>query len=147
MGDFFQIIKDNPFTFGLIVFFVIILIILITIKLTSVPVPVPVPVPASVPILKNHCELFSGCNFKTMTREDRKKYPNIINNYVEAKDNTNEFKIDNILIKSIKSNGVFLTLYSNPDFTGEKMSMSPSIINIECLEKPMRSAIITPNIT
>jgi hypothetical protein len=82
-----------------------------------------------------------------MTAEDRKKYPNIKYDNVDTRDNTIEFKIDNILIKSIKSNGVFLTLYSNPDFTGEKMSMSPSIINIECLEKPMRSVIITPNIT
>jgi hypothetical protein len=138
MGNFVQ---DNPLTFGFLVFFVIILAILITRKPAAAPVVATAPAP-----IRNHCELFSGCNFKRITAEERQKYPNITTEYVNATDITVESKIGGILIKSIKSNGVFLTLYSNPDFTGEKMSMSPSIISIECLEKPMRSVIITPNI-
>jgi hypothetical protein len=56
-----------------------------------------------------------------------------------------EEKIENILIQSIKATGVSLTLYPNPDFSGEPMIIEPinNKINIACLEKLMRSAIIT----
>jgi hypothetical protein len=82
--------------------------------------------------LQNNCELYTGCKF---TEEGLLisiiKYMN------------KEVKLRNMYIKSIKSNGLNIILYSNPDFTGEKKILTNNI-NIECLEPPMKSIIIQP---
>jgi hypothetical protein len=56
---------------------------------------------------------------------------------------TEQIKLGDMYIKSIKTNNVKLTLYSNPDFTGEVMKLENNIkYNINCLDKPMKSVII-----
>ena len=82
--------------------------------------------------MKNSTELHSKCNFNSMSA-----YIFDINKKEE---------INDIFIKSIKAKNVSITLYSNPNFTGEEMKLDDIIINKECLEKTFRSAIIEPKI-
>ena len=105
----------------------------------------------------NKCELFPRCNFNKnkIDSEERnqliQKYPDIdLSDKTIITDitiiNGTDIKLYDVYIQSIKSEGYVITLYSKPNFTGEKMTISPinNKISIECLEKLMRSAIITP---
>jgi hypothetical protein len=149
---------------GALVIFVLILIILYNYFTPSSPSPSPSPSwssPSSISQLiqtqnfkhnssplQNDCQLFSDCNFKNMSKEDKIKYVTSGNSINEINDNikniTEQVKLGDIYIKSIKCNSVILTLFSNPDFTGEVMKLKNSI---DCLEKPMKSIIIEPVIT
>ena len=106
-------------------------------------------IPISKPklqIQENNCELFSDCNFKNMTNEDIIKYVTAgisVSDVGTITNITEQVKLNNMYIKSIKTNNVKLTLYSNPDFTGEVMKLENNIkYKIDCLEKPMKSVII-----
>lgn len=96
----------------------------------------------------NRCEIFPRCNFNKdgLGREELiNKYPDL--NFSDKTIiydaftivNTTDLKVDDVCIQSIKSEGYVITLYSKPNFTGEKMTLTDKI-NIECFEKPMRSA-------
>jgi len=96
----------------------------------------------------NKCELFPGCNFNKNgpSREELiNKYPDLdfsdkttIFTSISIVDST-DVKVEDTCIQSIKSEGYVITLYSKPNFTGEKKTLTDKI-NIECFEKPMRSA-------
>ena len=87
-------------------------------------------------LLENKCELFTNCYFKTIL-----DFTNIKDSFTNIR---NIIELDNTYIRSIRSNGVIVTLYSNPDYTGEKMILRNNILNIECLHTPMRSIKIEP---
>jgi len=106
--------------------------------------------------LENYCYLYSNCNFnsnsKTNTVEKTSDDLIIMNSNTEK-------KYDNINIKSIKSNEFILTLYSEPNFRGEKIVLDPRLkddisisnysisfnqMNLYCLDKTVRSIILTP---
>ncbi len=148
MGNFVQ---DNPLTFGLLVVFLIFFAIWITQTLTSVPRSVPTKVQTEVQKY-NKCEIFPRCYFNNneIFGVERiqliNKYPDlnlsdktVINNITII--DTTDLILNDVCIQSIKSEGYVITLYSKPNFTGEKMTLTDKI-NIECFEKPMRSARI-----
>jgi hypothetical protein len=102
----------------------------------------------------NEYELFSGCDFKDIDGEqiftnDKFNYDKIKENDIKAqkKSSSNiseEVKIDNTYINSVRSYGLILTLYSEPDFTGKETVLSDDIINITCLPAQARSIKIKP---
>jgi hypothetical protein len=98
------------------------------------------------PLRQNNCEFFSDCNFKNMTKEDKIKYVTAGISVSEIDKITNidkQIKLNNMYIKSLKTNNVKITLYSNSDFTGEIIKLeNNNNYNIDCLEKPMKSVII-----
>jgi hypothetical protein len=55
-----------------------------------------------------------------------------------------EVKINDTYINSVRSYGLILTLYSEPDFTGRKMVLSGDIIKSRWLPQTVRSIIIEP---
>ena len=103
-------------------------------------------------ICNDHFKLFSLCNYYNSGKinEFIDKYPdlNISNNtYIgsieyTSVDDTKTYP--DIIIYSIKSEGYDMILYSLPNYKGTKMELTGKII-IECLDKPMRSAIIAPS--
>jgi hypothetical protein len=57
---------------------------------------------------------------------------------------SNEIKLDNTIISSVRSYGLILTLYTNPDFTGKETVLSDNIINIPRLPESAQSIKIIP---
>jgi hypothetical protein len=116
-----------------------------SIQSTSTQLQIPISEP-KLQIQENNCELFSDCNFKNMTNEDIIKYVTAgisVSDVGTITNITEQIKLGDMYIKSIKTNNVKLTLYSNPDFTGEVMKLENNIkYNINCLDKPMKSVII-----
>jgi hypothetical protein len=107
----------------------------------------------------NEYELFSVCDFKEEVKQifinDKFNYDKMIEDkIIEDKINAakrkgysnilNELKIDNTYINSVRSYGLILTLYSNPDFTGKETILSDDIIYIACLPEQARSIKIKP---
>jgi hypothetical protein len=102
-------------------------------------------------ICNDHCKLFSLCNFKNgKLNKLIDKYPDL-----DISDNTewggiaivlaDDIKTyPDVIINSIKSEGYDMILYSLPNYKGTKMELIGKI-SIECLGKPMRSAIIAPS--
>ena len=91
-------------------------------------------------------ELFSKCNFTNMNSEESTIYAKTIGPITRIEkpiqDNIIEpIKLGDMCIKSIKNVGYNVILYSNPDFTGDTITILNGE-NKECLEKTMRSVII-----
>jgi hypothetical protein len=157
-----SILNNNYIKFGgaFIIFVIFVIILYFSFRSTpsestplastpSTSATTPSQIPISEPKLQiqaNNCELFSDCNFKNMTNEDRIKYVTAgisVNEIGTITNITKQVKLGDMYIKSIKTNNVKLTLYSNPDFTGEVMKLENNIkYNIDCLDKPMKSVII-----
>ena len=105
----------------------------------------------------NACELFSRCYFIKDPLKDEEinqlinKYPNL--NIIKDEGSPNTVSISNLeyggdgvridysIIRSIKSEGYDLILFSLPNFTGTPTKMTGKI-NQECIEQPFRSVII-----
>jgi hypothetical protein len=101
----------------------------------------------------NKCELFPRCYFISNPLKDEEinqlinKYPslNIIKDegrpdMVTITDSDN-IQLNYTIIRSIKSEGYNLILFSLPNFTGTPTKMTGKI-NLECIEQPFRSVII-----
>ena len=108
--------------------------------------------PSNPPITGSRkLELFSKCNFTDMNSEEKTIYATTIgpltifeNPFQDDIEGIGGIKLSDMCIQSIKNVGYYITLYSNPDFTGDKITIINDE-NKECLEKPMRSAVILNN--
>ena len=104
------------------------------------------------------CSLYSLCNFrfnynfnyKPQRIELINKYPDLdisdntfIPNFINNSENDIQ-EYPDIIIHSIKSEGYDMILYSLPNYKGTKMELIGKT-SIECLDKPIRSAIIVPS--
>ena len=105
----------------------------------------------------NEYELFTNSNFindnNLPTKLLKSKDANI-DEYKYTHDRTKgsfniykEIKFDNTNIHSIRSYGLILTLYSNPDFTGNETILSDDIIYKSSLSEPAQSIKIKPKMT
>jgi hypothetical protein len=105
----------------------------------------------------NEYELFTDCNFKDGEKyitqsilETKKSIKEIQEEKIKAAKRkgysniSEEVKIDDTYIYSVRSYGLILTLYPNPDFTGKEIVLSDNIIYKACLEEPARSIKIKP---
>jgi hypothetical protein len=90
-------------------------------------------------------EFFSDCNFTNNNGETilidqdigKANIKTIINN---------EKIFNNTYIKSIKSHGTILTLYSEPNLKGKEIVLSDNIIYKACLSEPVKSIKIISKI-
>ena len=119
---------------------------------TSTPSSTSTSTPSNPPITGSRkLELFSKCNFTDMNSEEKTIYATTIgpltifeNPFQDDIEGIGGIKLSDMCIQSIKNVGYYITLYSNPDFTGDKITIINDE-NKECLEKPMRSAVILNN--
>ena len=102
--------------------------------------------------------LFPWCLDKQNSKSTQLSYPNeYLNKYPDLNFSNNTYigsieytgvddtrSYPDMIIHSIKSEGYDMILYSLPNYKGTKMELTGKII-IECLDKPMRSAIIAPS--
>jgi hypothetical protein len=145
--------NKNTIAIGVGVFLILLLLYFSSTPSTpSTPSKLSVQKPITVVQKYNKCELFPRCNFNKngIVGEERnqliQKYPDLnISDKTMITDitiiNSTNIKFDDVCIQSIKSEGYVITLYSKTNFTGEKMTLTDKI-NIECFEKPIRSARI-----
>jgi len=96
------------------------------------------------------CNLFSGCDFinsQDSLEELIKKYPDINKDTITSSINiidSDDIEFSNVCIKSIKSEGYIITIYSKPDYTGNKFTLKDDKLNnkieIKCYDgAPIRS--------
>ena len=136
---------------GAVAVFIIFVIILYfsfsSSKSTPEPTSTSTTTPSNPPITRSRkLELFSKCNFTNMNSEESTIYAKTIGPITTIEkpiqDNIIEpIKLGDMCIKSIKNVGYNVILYSNPDFTGDTITILNGE-NKECLEKTMRSVII-----
>jgi hypothetical protein len=137
---------------GVFVFIVIVIVIIIfssssttpaTTPATTIPAASAPPAPPAAPAtsVKNSADFFSDCNFKEA--KDQTK-PNVIYSTITFRNNTEPIRVGDTNIKSYKSNGYKVVLYSNADFTGEVYEDVNNQSEVTCLPKAMRSLIATP---
>ena len=138
---------------GAVAVFIIIVIILYFSFSSSESTPQPEKIQKTKPEqVYNKCEIFQRCNFENKLYvgeeyiELKKKYPDINDNtflnfgsYTII--NSNDIKFPDVIIKSIKSEGYIIKLYSKPNFEGDEKILTGKI-SIECFDEPFRSAII-----
>jgi hypothetical protein len=110
------------------------------------------------PYYQNDCELFTGCDFKDVVQPENNSELKIISQDFAPSDafkyrnidkkrqkNIKELvKIYDTLIKSVRSYGFILTLYTEPNFKGKETVLSDDIIYKACLSESARSIKIEP---
>ena len=106
------------------------------------------------PYYQNEYELFTDNDFKDKYDEQNLSQKISKDNFIEHKKKeakkkrynniSEEIKLDDTYISSVRSYGLILTLYSYPDFTGKETILSDDIIYKSSLSEIARSIKIKP---